>query len=332
MKILVTGMTASQIHESTKRQGVTVAGAIAKALRDLGHEVTVSAFPVEALKDPESYVTDYDFAWIGQGPLKGLGTAYAYGALAAMDIFEKRCGVYCDDTGTRKIGSEYRSTMRRPADLVKPFWQYKKGWQTAREDDVFPRLIRQVELLAGEDETRSHPPVFMPAWTYDFGFTAAVQMSVPASLNLYTADPSAYMETRLERHPVSEDAQYWVSAWRPESSEVNSMGVRLWDIEPITRVSWDPLSAASGILIPSAMWAPELLIATGIGVPACVDWRVLGKHFGPSFEHLPANLEVLDKSERDDIANEQHRLLLKESTSKEAVRDTLAAAMSKGVA
>ena len=326
MKILLTGMTSSQIHESTKRQGLTLAGALAKALRGLGHEVDVRA-PIfdDAMRGDE----DYDFYWVGLGPVKGLGTSYMYGALAT--IYRQanlgKLAVYLDDTDSKKIGSEFRSVTRRPADLVKPFFSYKRDWQKARQPENFPHILMACDMLGGKNVDLEHPPIYVPAWHFDLAFQAATLVSANTAANLFTADPSVYFKVELDRFRA--DTRYWATMWQPESTAITNMGVRLWDVEPISRFSWGPLSGASGLLVPSATWVPELHIAASIGVPSACHWRTMGPLFGTEFEHLPANMETLTESELTDIAKAQYTQLLKQSTTKAKMMTTLKKAMEE---
>ena len=124
MKILITGGTASQVRESTIRQPITMSGLMAIALRERGHSVDVQPFSVQDIDDDVTGVSnDYDFVFVGQSPLRGLGAAYMYCALAAQHRFSDRFAIFSDDVATRKMGAEWRIALKKPEDFVKPFWR-----------------------------------------------------------------------------------------------------------------------------------------------------------------------------------------------------------------
>ena len=322
MRVLITGGTASQIRESTNRYAITLSGLMAKALRERGHDVDVRYFSVLDIdEDATGIDNDYDFVFVGQSPLKGLGSAYCYCALAAQYRFFGRYAIFTDDLDTRKMNSEWRAAIRKPDDFVKPFWQYKKDWQYARRMETLPKLLGQIETLIGSEEER-YPEVFIPGWTYDLAFMSAVHLSPYARLTTHGVDPSPWIDTDLTRKTPDEN-RYWTTYINPQSRAVTQMGARLWDVETLNMLTWKELESASGLLAPFATWAPEIRISLLLGVPVVTDWKAMGSQFGGPFEGLAANVELLEQSELNDLAIAQLSALQAKSSTKNDFPDVL---------
>lgn len=322
MRILITGGTASQIRESTSRYAVTLSGLMARALRERGHDVDVRYFSVLDIdEDVTGLDNSYDFAFVGQSPLKGLGSSYMYCALAAQYRFFDRYAIFTDDLDTRKMNAEWRAAIRRPEDFVKPFWQYKKDWQDARHKNTLPKLLGQIETLIGSEEDR-YPEVFVPGWTYDLAFMSAVHLSPYARLTTHGVDPSPWIDTDLKRREPDSD-RYWISCLNPKSRAVQQMGARLWNVDTMNPLTWKELENASGLLAPSASWTPEVRISLLLGVPIVTDWKAMGTQFGGSFEGLAANVELMDQGELDELAAAQLQALESKSSTREDLPDTL---------
>lgn len=313
MKILITGMTSSQIHEATKRAGLTLSGALAQSLRKHGHDVTVRPYTIaESLNEDRDEV--FDHVLVGLGPLKGLGTAYAYGALKCIYDYgvvpgdSQRVTLFNDDIATKKIGNEHRAIVRRPGDLTKQFFSYKREYDTAREPAVHVQLLEMVEHLTGNTNW-DHPAVLMPAWSKDLGFNACLEISRKCADAMVPFDPTSYFGHDIRRVASVHEKPYWSTNWKTDSPAINVMGVHEWDVLHNSRASWNVLAGAHGVLIPSAAWAPELGIAAALGIPTAADWRTLGPALGASFEELPMNIEVMSEKERTELAKTQYDVL-----------------------
>jgi hypothetical protein len=323
LKILLTGGTSSQTHETTKRQPETLVGLMARALRDRGHEVYTRAFSVRDIEtDDTGWDNAFDFAFVGQSPLRGLGSSYCYGALAAQHRFRGKCAIFTDDTDTKKMRAEWLMALKKPADFVKPFWHYKRDWETARSRAVLPRLLEQIEWLIGDDAS-TYPQTFVPGWTYNLAFRSGVQLSPHARLSVRAADPSKWTQATVTRTIPDENERYWASCWRANAREVQKMGMQSWAFQEINRLTWKELGSASGLLAPSAAWSPEVRLAVESGVPVATEWRVMGPQFGEPFESLAANMEEMKQNELDDLAAQQKAALTDKGFEKDEFPNVL---------
>ncbi|QDK02660.1 hypothetical protein PP304_gp112 [Gordonia phage Phendrix] len=318
-KCLITGMTAGQTHESSKKTGLTVAGAMASALRDRGHTVDVRPYSLTEEHD----IKGFDKVFVGIGPLKGLGCGYAYGAMDAivdtLEVDSDRLCLYLDDTGTGKIGSEIRTITTNPMQYTKPFFSYRKEYQMLVDDPVLlGKHLQAIDMLHGDWDW--YPPMLVPSWTFDLGFAASQKICNAAAFNTVTFDPSVMFGRELESNPG--DDPYWGTLHQPEAT-VKEWGEFEWPVEFVPRTEWDVLEHAWGCLIPGSTWSPELFLAARAGIPVCANWRVLGPEFGPPFEALPQTVETMHAGQREDLAKQQAELLLTEYTTKQHVIQVL---------
>ena len=154
MKILITGMTSAQTREE-KNDRYTVAGDLASLMRMRGLSVEVTPFDVTHI-DNRQLLRRYDRVVIGVAPIRGLTSAYMYGALGAAHLFGESAAFYHEDIGGRNALADLRSVDRTPTALVDPFHHYKRGYLDARDPDVFPDLANTVHALAQRTDERWH--------------------------------------------------------------------------------------------------------------------------------------------------------------------------------
>ena len=334
MKILITGMTSSQVNESSPRNGLTLAGALALSLRKSGHEVDVRPYTIAESLDRHGDL-EYDHVIVGLGPLRGLGTSYVYGALQCIFDYgvtnsaAQKLTLFIDDIGTRKIGREHHSILRKPADLTKEFFKYKREHDRAQHPDTFAQLMTVVEHLTGTTDW-NHPAVLMPAWSQDLGFKACLDISRICADKMVPFDPTAYFGHDVRRIKSVHEKPYWSTNWPVDSTAINKMGTESWDVLHNSRASWNVLGGAHGVLIPSAAWAPELGIAAAIGIPTAGDWRTLGPALGAAFEELPMNIEIMSDTERTELAEAQYNAISEQNELLGNCDEVIAATVERG--
>lgn len=114
MKVLMTGFTALQINtEKRTIQKIDVPASIAKALRDLGHDVDWRKVT------PGEDLSSYDVAWINLAPLNSLnGRQGAMGALYALSSGVPCVGFF-DDWQFNTVFNGARALIRKPEMLYK---------------------------------------------------------------------------------------------------------------------------------------------------------------------------------------------------------------------
>ncbi|QGF20304.1 hypothetical protein SEA_SIXAMA_125 [Gordonia phage Sixama] len=320
MRILITGMTSRQVNEKTRDGFITLSGAIAGYLRESGHDVDVRAYSFS--DQMRSDIAPYDRVFVGLGPLKGIGTAYMYGAIQCLREYQKDAILFVDDTDTLKMGREFKTILKRPYDYTKPFFMYKREWAIVEgSEEIKNEHLNVIDALAGNKSW--YWDFLVPSWNFDLAYTAGSKICPHAANRAVSFDPSSAFAidgdvSEIDREPV------WGTTWNSPSPAINRMGVREWDVETIPTYSKHRFSEVSGILVPNSTWAPEITIATSVGTPVACDWRTLGPYLGAPFEALTANIELMGEKDRQNLAIQQKNALLSNSSgSPETVLEKL---------
>ena len=140
-------MSSGHIREYSRSHEITPAGQLADALRNRGHDVMVAPFTVTEIGNPV-WTSAHDHTVVGLAPLRGLGSAYMYGALAAINLFGSSYSTYLSSPDGGQTQRDLNTMSQNPKALVDPFFHYKRGWITARDRHVFPELVATVRHLA----------------------------------------------------------------------------------------------------------------------------------------------------------------------------------------
>lgn len=308
MRILITGMTAQHVKAENRDKTRTVASALEDALIRGGHDVKLEPYSIE--KSLSGETSKADVAFVGLGPLKGLGTAYMYQAIQAIHDHGSNVVLYVDDTDTAKIGREFKTVLKRPSDYAKPFFMYKREWSYVQDSssDLFKNHMNVIDALAGNQNR--YWPVLVPSWTFDLGYTAAAKISTHAANSVISFDPSAHFAfenlERVER--VENEVKTWGTMYPTTSPALGRMGVHSWDVECI-KGSPARISEMDGFLVPSPIWTPEVQRSASLGVPVAADWKTLGPQLGAPFEALPSAIEMMDFSSRKELAKQQSKAM-----------------------
>jgi len=346
VKVLVTGMTASQTKE-----GDTIASFLGSALRDAGHDVTVGRPSLlhalhEDLGGDFSHDgdlelgEDWDWIFVGLGPLHGLGTAYKYGALGLIGRYWNRCTLYLDDVDSGKIGGGFRTMLNVEGKLTRPFFGYCKEHGLASQPDVTEWLLNVVRALV-EVEAKKYPRVVVPSFTLDEAFRVAARVSgaagpnvVPIDLTVYAAEAMPMTEMARKRYgdewlPELEEAlrelspsigidDWWATDMEPFSAKVRSYGPFQWRQ---FRVHRNPALSllSSGYISPTEQWSPRFAQLSSAGIPIVTAWQIFAKEIGDAYEVLASTIEMMDLADRRALAADQYRQLKTFSPSKETL-------------
>lgn len=309
MKILVTGMTSRQTKEDR-----TVAGMTAEALRSQGHDVTVERPSLERVLSGEITET-YDHAFVGLGPLHGIGTSYKYGALATIGVmWADKVTLYLDDVDSGKIGSGLRIMEKHNWKLTKPFYGYCAEYELASKPESVSWLLSIIDsLLHATDE---HPNILVPAFTFDDAFKTAGKITGGAAQHVTPLDWSV-MATSLKTDtdaaegrygPANAeypDANWWSVEHVPEGRAVRSLGPFTWPVQQIDHKELGLIYQSAGYLAPGSAWTPRFYQVSSCGIPLVSPWRIFADHIGDAFEVLAGTIETMPQDERDDLAKRQ---------------------------
>lgn len=162
-------MNSGQIREYSRSHEITPAGLLANVLRDRGHTVSVYPFAVDDINE-NLWPNSYDHVIVGLAPLRGLGSAYMYGALAARNLFgDDRSSTYLSSPDGGQTGRDLHTMSQKPKTLVDPFFHYKRGWLDARNTHIFPQMVEAVRKLAA-DHDGPNAPILLDTETLPVAF------------------------------------------------------------------------------------------------------------------------------------------------------------------
>lgn len=309
MKVLVTGMTSRQTKEDR-----TVAGMIADVLRECGHEVMVARPSLEKVLSGEIAET-YDHAFVGLGPLHGIGTSYKYGALGTIGaLWSDRVTLYLDDVDSGKIGSGLRIMHKHNWKLTKPFYGYCAEYELTSSGDNASWLIAIIDALlsAGED----HPNLLVPSFTFDDAYRVAGKITGGAAQHVtpvdwsvlatsLKADTDAAVGRYGSANTETPEGLWWSVEHIPEGRAVRSHGPYTWPVQQVGPKELELITQSSGYINPVSAWTPRFWQVVDAGVPIVTPWRVFADYIGDAYEVLASTIEYMSDDERRELAANQ---------------------------
>jgi hypothetical protein len=308
VKVLVTGMTARQTKEDR-----TIAGALADVLRDAGHDVTVARPSLQQVLDGKTKA-EYDHAFVGLGPLHGIGTSYKYGALGVIGAFWDDCTFFLDDVDTGKIGSGLKIMNRHNWKLTKPFYGYCSEFEVASKPKTNSWLLSVIDHMLN-DQT-NHPVMLTPAFTFNDAYRTAMKVTAGAAAHVCRVDWSV-MSTSLREdadaakerwgdpnEELPEDC-WWSVEQEPTSAAVRSLGPFTWPVVKLDPKALETVYDSTAYLAPGQAWNPRFYQVAKAGLPQVAPWRFFRDAIGDSFEVLSGTIEGADADGRKEIASEQ---------------------------
>jgi len=332
MKLLVTGSTSRQCSAEDRvvKKDVSIAYLMAEALRSKGHDVEH--------RDPDILedLSGFDHVFVGLGPLHGLGTNRAYGALACVlrTIGDERLSLYTDDPDFGKVVSGLKTMRDGKWRLTKPFFAYKKQHDIAEKPEYSSWLNSGVDLLADY----AWPNLIVPwhSWatqTAEQGFGKMVPQAAGRIVGVdftswlpeYPRDPEKSIPP-IETQWVTESkpGERWLEQQRrefPTRYLAKGYEKRPYDdkLVELYRTSWGVLESP---VKPTGYWTSRIGYASQAMTPYVTRWQDVAA-LGSSYTVLADVISELGPDERDDIADQQHQALNNSITSKEDVASQL---------
>lgn len=330
MKILVTGSTSRQCNPEVSKKDVTIAALITEALRGGGHEVEH--------RDPDILedLSDFDHVFVGLGPLHGLGTNRAYGALACVlrTIGDGRLSLYTDDPDFGKVVSGLKTMRDGKWRLTKPFFAYKKQHDIAEQPQYRDWLNSGVDLLADY----AWPNLIVPwhSWatqTAEEGFARKVPQAagriVGVDFTSWLPDHRSAMDAdrpEVEQRWVVEGkpGERWLETQRREFP--TSYLARGYERRPcddklvdLYRRSWGVLEIPT---TPVGYWTSRIGYAAQAQTPYVTRWQDVAP-LGECYTVLADRITQMTLSERDELGWEQSQALAQKRTPKQDVTELL---------
>lgn len=332
MKILVTGSTSRQCSTEDRvvKKDVSIAYLMAEALRGGGHDVEH--------RDPDIMedLSDFDHVFVGLGPLHGLGTNRAYGALASVlrTIGDGRLSLYTDDPDFGKVVSGLKTMRDGKWRLTKPFFAYKKQHDIAEQPQYRDWLNSGVDLLADY----AWPNLIVPwhswaAQTAEQGFSKMVPQAAGRIVGVdftswlpqYPRDPELSIPP-VETQWVVEGkpGDRWLEQQRreyPTRYLAKGYEKRPYDekLVELYRTSWGVLEVP---VKPTGYWTSRIGYAAQARTPYVTRWQDVAP-LGEDYTVLADRINAMDLDERNELAEAQSGALDDNIPSREDVTTLL---------
>lgn len=337
MKVLITGMTSRQANSKSSKRDVTMAWLLTEALRDAGCEVEH--------RDPligEEVDKEFDHAFVGLGPLHGMGTNRSYGSLAVILRMwgAGKLTLFIDDADAGKIVGGIRTVLGDPDKrFTKDFFQYKKEWAIAKEEPYRSWLLSGVQMLNDYEWPRLLYPAF--PWAKEDQLAKMVPNAVRTTSII---DLSAYLPTfklkdreATERAWISEDDKSgkWFRMQRPTIPVMHLGRVKEGDDDTTSKRPHDDKLVQLyhdywGVINEnpeSGWWTSRMGYAVQAETLYITRWQSV-ESLGQAFALLPDQAAQMDEKLRHDWVTAQAEAFKNFSASKEQVKDTLSALLN----
>lgn len=339
MKILVTGSTSRQCSTEDRvvKKDVSVAYLMSEALRAGGHEVEHRN--PDILED----LSDFDHVFVGLGPLHGLGTNRAYGALACVlrTIGDGRLSLYTDDPDFGKVVSGLKTMRDGKWRLTKAFFAYKLQHDIAEQEPYKSWLNEGVDMLADY----AWPNLIVPwhSWatqTAEQGFARTVPQAagriVGVDFTPFLPDYSEGIDFNAEpeRRWVVEGkpGERWLEQQRrelPTTYYAKGYEKRPYDNKLVESYanSWGVLEIPTK---PVGYWTSRIGYAAQARSPYVTRWQDVAP-IGESYTVLADVISGMDLDDRNQLAEDQNAALRAAICSREDTTARLEECMKQEV-
>jgi hypothetical protein len=310
-KILITGMSASHASESANARSTSFASVIKTVLTLQGHDV-VQLDPEVSWNTKD--LDEYDSVLVGLSPLTSLSANRVYGALSVIDVLldTDKLVLFLDAPEPNRITSSLRAIVKTPDNLTKPFYSYRKGYDTASQPNMLQNLLDIVEHLL----TKEWPTTLYPSLPWQDISKVAAQLPegaagslIPISLDSYLINNQDVIELeRREKWVVENYSSMWVKSTtatlqRPTVPMKWHKGWTDMQVE-------NQIAAGVGALfnphLNGTWWSYRLIQCINTLTPVATDWRE-SSAIGSSWAHLASKIEDMSQEERNALAKEQRK-------------------------
>lgn len=309
-KVLITGMSAQQASLNSNNRNLSFAGAVHRALTELGHQPEMRDPRVEWNTDD---LKEYDSVIVGVSPITSLSANKAYGALNVIDQLweDKRLRLMIDAPHPAQVGASLRSVTSTPGNLIKPFYSYRQGYQLASTESVSKRLLGVTERLLNED----WPETFYPSLPWRRQQSVADELPSKVHESLTGINLDSFLVAKKAPKQVDEKVNKWVadipaSNWTRKVQKTLAVPVlpmRTSKGDTDGQVG-DQISRSIGALISphrdGTWWTYRYIQSLSLGVPVATDWKE-SQVIGKSWSVLAATVEHMTEEQRRSLAWDQ---------------------------
>jgi hypothetical protein len=310
-KILITGMSASHASESANARSASFASVIRTVLVLQGHEV-VQLDPEVSWNTKD--LDQYDSVLVGLSPLTSLSANRVYGALSVIDVLldTDKLVLFLDAPEPNRITSSLRAIIKTPDNLTKPFYSYRKGYDTASQPNMLQNLLDIVEHLL----TKEWPTTLYPSLPWQDKDRVAAQLPagaasslVPISLDSYLINNQDVIELeRREKWVVENYSSSWVKSTTAtlQRPTVPMKWHKGWTDAQVESQIAAGVGALFSPHLNGTWWSYRLIQCINTLTPVATDWRE-SSAIGSSWAHLASRIEDMSQEERNTLAKDQRK-------------------------
>lgn len=331
MKILVTGTSAQHYSSSVSQSGLTYAGMLVEAARELGHEVTQVQTGADVSKQD---LDKHDKVFVGVTTPLSVSANGIYGALGVISALKDsdKLVLFIDAPEPGKIFSGLRAIEKDPGKLFKPFYARRAGYRLVVDDKKLQESMLSAAsfLLSGSWPTTLWPSL---PWFSDsseiVGVSDAARLSfVGLSFDAAYARPAGIDTLQVARRRV------WgidTAATRWTKSVINTLSLPHEPIKDKKHLSGAKLDARIGSFHGAILgvhddkrpwWSPLFVKALCAGTPIVTEWKY-SQRIGNAWSVLAATVEEMGKVDAYELSVYQARQYLDSIQTRQEVLTTL---------
>jgi len=311
VNVLLTGCTAAHVSPRKNEKTRTFHGDIHRSLVHSKNRVTW--IEPSVFMSPE-YISDFDAVLVGLAPLTSTAAHRIYGALSVINyaMQAENLTLVLDAPEPKRVWYGMKSTIKNPESLSKSFYSKRKEYKEIEKPEVFDPGVWNYRTLVSSTWPTTLFPMF-PWMSF-----SSVSSYIPATSQKNLVGLS-FDEKYLSSEEVSYiggSPEYWISdkfssPWTKKQEKLLSLPV-----QEMHASKWESDAEANkkfpnavGCLISTygsgdPWWSSAVSQCLVAGVPVVSDWT-LTSILGPSWRHIPHNLEEMKRSELYSLANNQ---------------------------
>ena len=319
-KILITGMSAPHVSPDANSRSLSFASLMGLVLILHGNDVTQEEPKIAWTEDD---LKEYDKVLVGLSPITSLSANHTYGALNVISRLKdtSKLVFFIDAPEPTRIGSSLRAIKKKPENLVKPFYSYRKGYTQANSPEVLNRLLETVDSLLVD----AWPATLYPMLPWTDHESIQEQLPEAARPSLKGVNLDRYLLSEQEPSDV-ERTEKWVvenfsSPWTKSTVATLS--------NPTVPMKWnkgwtddkvaDQVARGIGALISphqnGTWWTYRVVQCLNALTPVATDWRESG-FIGSPWMQLASAIEHMSQEERMQLAKDQRKTYLDAIPSK----------------
>ena len=319
-KILITGMSAPHVSPDANSRSLSFASLMGLVLILHGNDVTQEEPKIAWTEDD---LKEYDKVLVGLSPITSLSANHTYGALNVISHLKdtSKLVFFIDAPEPTRIASSLRAIKKKPENLVKPFYSYRKGYTQANSPEVLNRLLETVDSLLVD----AWPATLYPMLPWTDHENIQEQLPEAARPSLKGVNLDRYLLSEQEPSDV-ERTEKWVvenfsSPWTKSTVATLS--------NPTVPMKWnkgwtddkvaDQVARGIGALISphqnGTWWTYRIVQCLNALTPVATDWRESG-FIGSSWMQLASAIEHMSQEERTQLAKDQRKAYLDAVPSK----------------